>query len=49
LSDDSVTGAPLVLDFQKIFLRQAISPEKDIEFSTEDLLGWADYYSRGLQ
>ena len=36
-----VTGAPLVLEFQKIFLRPAAPPETDIEFSAQELSIWA--------
>jgi len=41
LPGDTVTGAPLVLGFQGIFLRPAIAPESDVIFSKEDLVSWA--------
>jgi hypothetical protein len=45
MPNSSVTGAlPLVLEFQKIFLRPAIEPEDDISFTVEDLSGWADTF-----
>jgi hypothetical protein len=40
----SVTGTPLVLEFQKIFLCLAIPPESDITFTAEDLSSWADAF-----
>jgi hypothetical protein len=38
---NTVTGAPLVLRFQKIFLRPAVPPEADIVFTAQELSGWA--------
>jgi hypothetical protein len=40
----AVTGAPLILGFQNIFLRPAIAPESDIIFCKEDLEGWAEAF-----
>ena len=34
---NTVTGVPLILHFQKIFLRQPTPPEADIVFSAQDL------------
>jgi hypothetical protein len=39
-----VTGSPLVLEFQKIFLRPSVLPESDIIFTAADLSGWADAF-----
>ena len=36
-----VTGAPLVLEFDKIFLRPAVLPETDITFTAQELSTWA--------
>jgi hypothetical protein len=36
-----VVGAPMVLEFDKIFLRPATPPEIDVVFTAEDLSGWA--------
>ena len=44
MSNDSVTGAPLVLVFQKIFLRPAVLPQSDITFTAEDLSSWEDAF-----
>jgi hypothetical protein len=50
MPDGSVTGAlPLVLEFQKIFLRPAIPPECDITFSEEDLSVWADDFWKSVK
>jgi hypothetical protein len=40
-STNTVTGAPLILDFDKIFLRPAVPPESDITFTAQDLSTWA--------
>jgi hypothetical protein len=37
----TVTGAPLVLEFDKIFLRPAVLPETDITFNVQELSAWA--------
>jgi hypothetical protein len=44
---NSVNGAPLTLEFQKIFLRQAVPPlEHDFTFTRQDLLEFAtDFWS----
>jgi hypothetical protein len=39
---NTVTRAPLVLEFAKIFLRPAVPPEIDITFTGQELLNWAD-------
>jgi len=41
IAANTVTGAPLILEFDKIFLRPAILPENDITFSTQELSAWA--------
>jgi hypothetical protein len=38
---DTITGAPLVLEFDKIFLRPAVLPETDITFTAQELSTWA--------
>jgi hypothetical protein len=38
---NTVTGAPLVLEFDKIFLRPAVLPETDITFTAQELSTWA--------
>jgi hypothetical protein len=49
-ANNSVTGAaPLVLEFEKIFLRPAVPPEDDIRFTAADLLRWAEAFWAGLQ
>src|SRR5947207_798809 len=37
INPNTVTGAPLILHFQKYFLRQPTPPEADIVFSAQDL------------
>jgi hypothetical protein len=37
----AVTGAPLVLEFDKIFLRPAVLPETDLTFNVQELSAWA--------
>jgi hypothetical protein len=44
-----VTGGPLVLGFQKIFLRPPIPPENGIIFTAQDLSVWATKYWDGLE
>jgi hypothetical protein len=39
---NTVTGAPLVLEFAKIFLRPDVPPESDITFTGQELSNWAD-------
>jgi len=39
---DRITGAPLTLDFDKIFLRQPNPPEQDLVMTEEDLRGWSN-------
>ena len=36
-----ITGAPLVLEFGKVFLRPAVLPETDITFNVQELSAWA--------
>jgi hypothetical protein len=40
-STNTATGGPLVLEFDKIFLRPAVPPESDITFTAQDLSTWA--------
>ncbi|ELR03680.1 hypothetical protein VC83_00364 [Pseudogymnoascus destructans] len=42
ISDVAITGAPLVLEFPKIFERAAVPPEGDVVFSAQELRMWAD-------
>ena len=48
ISTDHFDGAPLVLEFQKIFLRPAILPERDFTFSAQELSIWAADIWEGL-
>ena len=49
-NSNTVNGAPLTLEFQKIFLRQAVSPlEHDFTFTAQDLLAFATIFWRGVQ
>jgi hypothetical protein len=41
IDPNNIAGAPLVLEFQKIFLRLAILPEIDFIFSAQELSSWA--------
>ena len=41
INPNTVTRAPLILDFQKNFLRQVTPPETDIAFSAQDLLDFS--------
>jgi hypothetical protein len=38
---NTVAGAPLALEFDKIFLRPAVPPETDITFTAQELSTWA--------
>jgi hypothetical protein len=40
-STNTVTGAPLILDFDEIFLRPAVPAESDITFTAQDFSAWA--------
>jgi hypothetical protein len=49
-NSNTVNGAPLTLEFQKIFLRQAVPPlEHDFTFTRQDLLAYATNLWAGLQ
>jgi len=49
-NSNTVNGAPLTLEFQKIFLRQAIPPlEHDFTFTAQDLSKMVTYIWSGLQ
>ena len=37
---NTVTGAPLVLEFEKVFLRPAVLLESDIRFTGQELSDW---------
>ncbi|KAF2194373.1 hypothetical protein K469DRAFT_651654 [Zopfia rhizophila CBS 207.26] len=39
-----VTGAPLTLEFENLFLRAPVLPERDVIFTTADLSSWASYF-----
>jgi hypothetical protein len=49
MPNNVVTGAPLVLEFQKMFLRPSVLPESDITFTAADLSGWADAFWRSVK
>jgi len=50
LNSNTVTGAPLALEFRKIFLRQAITPlEHDFTFPAQDLSEFATDFWAALQ
>ena len=42
IDHNTVTGAPLVLEFENIFLRAPLPPETDVVFTAQDLLDWAE-------
>jgi len=45
INPNSITGpTPLVLEFQKCFLRPAVPPEGDFIFTAQGLSDWAAYY-----
>jgi hypothetical protein len=46
---NTVTGAPLILEFEKIFLRPAVLPESDIIFTGQELSDWGAGFWRCLQ
>ena len=49
-NSNTVNGAPLTLEFQKIFLRQAVPPlEQDFTFTAQDLSAFATNFWAGLQ
>ena len=39
----TVTGAPLVLEFERLFLRAPVSPEGDVVLTGENLSDWAEH------
>ena len=45
---NTVTGAPLVLEFDKIFLRPAVLPESDLIFTGQELSVWAANFWLGV-
>jgi hypothetical protein len=48
-AQNTITGAPLVLEFQKIFDRPAVPPaEHDFVFTAQDLTDWAEVMWMGL-
>jgi len=49
ITPNEVTGAPLVLDFDKIFLRQSIAPQTDFTFTANDLANFATYLWNGVE
>ena len=49
-NSNTVNGAPLTLEFEKIFLRQAVPPlEHDFTFTAQDLSAFATIFWRGVQ
>jgi hypothetical protein len=40
----AVTGAPLILEFEKLLLRAPVPPEGDVIFTAADLQAWADEF-----
>lgn len=40
IDHNRVTGVPLILEFQKIFLRSPIPPKLDDVFTAQDLTDW---------
>jgi hypothetical protein len=40
----AVTGAPLILKFEKLLLRAPVPPEGDVIFTAADLQAWADEF-----
>jgi hypothetical protein len=49
-NSNTVNGAPLTLEFRKIFLRQAVPPlEHDFTFTAQDLSAYATNFWAGLQ
>jgi hypothetical protein len=45
----SVTGAPLILEFEKLLLRAPVPPEGDVIFTSADLQAWAAEFWSMLQ
>jgi hypothetical protein len=45
----TVTGAPLILDFEKLLLRTPVPPEGNVIFTTADLQAWAQYLWSGFK
>jgi len=45
----TVTGAPLTLEFEKIFLRPPVLPESNLVFTAQDLTAWANDFWAGVQ
>jgi hypothetical protein len=49
-NSNTINGAPLTLEFRKIFLRQAVPPlEHDFTFTAQDLSAFATKFWAGLQ
>lgn len=49
ITSDIVIGAPLILGFEKIFLRQPQLPEQDFHFSVQDLQNIARHLWSGIE
>lgn len=49
IDGNTVTGAPLTLEFEKIFLRSPTLPESDLVFTAQDLTAWANDFWAGVQ
>jgi hypothetical protein len=41
IDPDTISGAPLILEFQKIFLFSATPPQTDFIFTEQELSSWA--------
>lgn len=49
-SSNTVTGAPLVLEIDRVFDREANPPlERDIVFTTQDLQDWGNEFWVGIR
>jgi len=42
----AITGAPLILEFEKLLLRAPVPPEGDVVFTETDLSEFAGYWWR---
>jgi hypothetical protein len=40
----TITGAPLILEFEKLLLRAPVPPEGDVIFTVADLQAWGDEF-----
>ena len=49
IDHDTVAGAPLTLEFEKIFLRPPMLPESNLVFTAQDLTAWANDFWAGVK